>query len=396
MSKIIKTVFIFCFCAELSYASTFLSRICEYDIENAIGLESNGNFIIKSEHISYYFGEDYSVIIVYHYIIKKMLPSENNTFGLSIRNRGHDGGLISDEKVNILNIMVNGVIVRVSYRDSPYEIIDDNFNPVNPDWAAEETFEEYGYQYMINGYLGWYYFNVDFLNSDEASIEIKYTTRMGNGIRYDSRPFWIPVSNDAEMKILIENKMNHQFLSYVTGCVPMNTLVTDTWRLVKMDPNTVEITYKPIWYFENKRVQLWFSNVYEAMASPNDHFFEIGFIDMDYSYRSTPGVYLTATSYEYYRNIWRRYNINISQEELGQFEFIFLNGWQLRIMRNAFYAVYRYRFNDQTLNEVLYYSRYGGEPIPDSWFNANFRETLLSPMERRNIEIIQNLENMRF
>jgi hypothetical protein len=392
MSKIIKIAIILCFCADLSYASTFLSRICEFDVETVMGLESNGNFIIRSEFISYHFNEDYSVNIVYQYIIKKVLPSENNTFGLSIRNRGHDGGLISDEKVDVLNIMVNGINVRANYSDSPYEIIDDNFNIIYPDWATEEIFGEYHYQYTVNGYLGWYYFNVDFSNSDEASIEIKYTTRMGNGIRYDSRPFWIPVSNDAEMKILIENKMNHRFLSYVTGCEPMDTLVTDTWRLVKVDSNTVEITYKPVWYIENKRIDVWFSYDYEFSASPNDHFFEINFIDMDYSNR-TPGVYLTASSYTYNRNTGRRY---LSQVELGQYEFIFLNRWQLRIMRNAFYAVYRYRFNDQTLNEVLYYHRYWGDPIPDSWFNTNFRETLLSPMERRNIEIIQDLENMRF
>jgi hypothetical protein len=86
MSRILNLVIVFCFCAELSHASTFLSRICEYDVETAIGLESNGNYKVQSEFISYHFYEDYSVNVVYQYIIKKVLPSKNNTFGLSIRN----------------------------------------------------------------------------------------------------------------------------------------------------------------------------------------------------------------------------------------------------------------------------------------------------------------------
>jgi hypothetical protein len=90
-----------------------------------------------------------------------------------------------------------------------------------------------------------------------------------------------------------------------------------------------------------------------------------------------------------------RLSDNISKRELRQYELIFLNRWQLRIIRSAFFAVYKYRFNDAILIEMLY-DNFGdrGWSIPDNWFNANFKETTLSPTERRNIEIIQNLENM--
>jgi len=95
------------------------------------------------------------------------------------------------------------------------------------------------------------------------------------------------------------------------------------------------------------------------------------------------------------RDILKRdIHYDLSQRELGQYELIFLNREQLRIMRNAFYAIYKYRFNDKKLSEIFYDRIY--EKIPDSWYNTNFSENLLSPIERKNIEIIQNLENMRF
>jgi hypothetical protein len=394
--KICIILFFLCFCTGIAYSEnegTYLSRICEYDVRNTIGLKSNGNYIIKSEFISYYFDENYNVRIIYRYVIKKMLPSGNNTFGLSRRNRGHNGGLVSDEKIDNLKVMVNGKNTRTSYNDTPYKIIDNNYNPIKLSqywWQDEKESEKYMNEYMMNGYIGWYYFNIDFSNSDEAIIEIDYKTKVGDGIKYDSKPFWIPVSNDTEMKVLIENKMSNLFLSYVTECAPMDTLVTNVWRLEKTNQNTVVITYVPGWFAKSKEIAIWFSGAHQPRGSPSDHFFEI---KKEYPYGASyygsdeSGVYLTAYGF-------RRRDIdeNISKRELRQYELIFLNKNQLRIMRNTFYAIYGYRFNYKTLSEILYDCIY--EEIPDRWYNPNFSEALLSPIERKNIEIIQNLENM--
>jgi len=415
MLKKIKIVFFLCFCAGIAYTSeddgTFLSRICEYDVKNTIGLKSSGNYIIKSEAISYCFdtgkisyssyeNKDENVKIVYRYIIKKMLPSGNNTFGLSRRNRSHGsrggGGMtVSDQKLDKLNVLVNGKKTKVNYKDTPYMIIDENFNPIKDGdiKLKDEQFDKFITEYITNGYLGWYYFDVDFSNSDEASIEINYTSKGGfKNQRYNSKPFWIPVSDDAELKVSIENKWVHSFLYYITGCDPFDTLTTNTWRLEKTNQNTVVITYAPGWSNENKEINFIFIPLIGGGPSGTPQYFEVRTEEE----KETGSVYLT------YFNVGRRdilkrdIHYNLSQRELGQYELIFLNREQLRIMRNAFYAIYKYRFNDKRLDRVLYNYYFKYDSIPDSWYNLNFSENLLSPIERKNIEIIQNLENMRF
>jgi hypothetical protein len=392
--KIIKITVIMFFLTDLVFAaeSTYLSRICEYDIQNGIGIKETGCYVIKSETVSYSINENMEVNIVYSYRIKRFLPDGNTTFGLSLRNRGMmHGAVTSDVRLNIINVQVNGRNVRVDYKDSQYNIIDDNFNPLNHVFG-----DEFLGEYFNNGYLGWYYFNVDFANSDEVNIEISYKTIFGLGvfdseyIRYNSTPFWFPLSADAEIKILIENKRNNAFLSYVSGCSPADTLVTENCQIERPGQNTVLISYTPTWYSDNRGIRILFSDLYASRGSPNNHFFEIILSEYIIGGVLSDGLYLV--SYNYLGNTI--YD-NISSRELKQYELIFLNGWQLRIMRNAFYAVHKYKFNDNTLNQILYYDYwdfYYQNTIPDNWFNANFTEATLSQIERRNVDIIRNLE----
>jgi len=228
MPNIIKKLVILCFSVNLSFAdenSTYLSRICEFDVNNTIGLENTGNFEITFEHISYSIHETHELDISYRYKIRKITQTENNYFGLSLRNRGHfDGGGVSDAEVNTLNITVNGGSTRVIYINSPYDIIDNDFNAINRDFNNREDMNKYFGDYLDNGYIGWYYFNADFAESAEADIIINYRTKyIGDRIRYNSRPFWIPVSGNAEIKIRIDNNGNYAFLSSVTGCTVRKT-----------------------------------------------------------------------------------------------------------------------------------------------------------------------------
>jgi hypothetical protein len=376
-----------CFLCGLSFAhegSTYLSRICEFDVENVIGLEGTGNFIITFEHISYSLDHDLGLDVLYKYKIKKMTQIESAIFGLSLRYRGQVyGGLVEDVEVDTLNILVNGARKNVGYKQTPYDIIDDeSFRPIKINRNNEE---EYRGAWMFNGYKGWYYFSVDFQNSNEAEIEINYKTVFGEGIfddagiEYNSRPFWTPVSGDAEIKIIVENRRNEAFLSNITGCKPLDTLVAENWEFEKLRENTIAVTYAPAWYSENKRLFIGFSDLYESGGTPNNHFFEI--IRSEHFIGSAPidGVYLGS--------IYSFRVDNISNRELKKYELIFLTKWQLRIMRNSFYALHKYRFSDNTLNQIFYAG------YDESWFNTNSLTATLSPIEIKNIEIIQNLEN---
>jgi hypothetical protein len=255
------------------------------------------------------------------------------------------------------------------------------------DW--EKEWENYMSEWFTNAYRGWYYFNVDFPASGEADIEINYRAVLDFDtiIKYNSQPFWLPISNNAEFKVTIENNFNQSFIYSITGCEPTDRLITETWKLEKPKQNTIVITYIPGWHSQNKEFYIRFSSRYRPSGSPHNYFFDI--IHYDTQYRSPRlGVYLVP--FNYWGSGGDNWSDNISLRELRQYELIFLNRWQLRIIRNTFYAVYKYRFNDNVLNEIFYEPYL---PVPDYWFNTNFTEKLLSPIERRNIEIIQNLEN---
>jgi hypothetical protein len=386
------------------WRGTYLGRICEFDTANVKGLMDTGKFIIISEQISYSLGEN-GVDVSYRYRIKKLTQTGNNTFGLSLRNRGMEGR--GDVPVNTLNVLVNGSRTQVSHieteRNYYGQLYDDNGNIMEIDWDNE--WEDYMSEVFTNAYRGWYYFNVDFPISGEADIEISYRTILDDtGIRYNSYPFWLPVKNDAEIKVSIENNLNESFIRTIIGCEPRNSLITENWKLEKSRQNRIVITYTPTWFTENfsqkKIVSIIFDPLYPAWTMPSSNFFHIvsRAPESAYHHYGNDGVYLGSESTGYGRRA-----DNISRRVLGTYELIFLNSWQLRLIRNAFYALHGYRFRDSELNELLYESginiyRYDiyNYHIHDNWYNENFTEDVISPIERRNIEIIQNLENMLY
>jgi hypothetical protein len=389
------------FSASLSFASewgTYLSRICEFDAKNATGLMDSGNFIITSEHISYIIDEKGKMDVHFAYRLKKIKQTTNNTFGLSLRNMGQEGR--GDNEVDTLNIKVNDKKVTVANTIWKYSIdaivYDDNGVPVKDiDDFNGDDYNRWFYELLSNGYRGWYYFNIDFPESNEAAIEINYKTELDYGlwIRYNSKPFWIPVSNDTALTVTVENNYNSAFLSDITDCRPLSTLVTENWRLTKSNPNTVVVTYTPGWFSNKKGVWISFHSIGGNPPAGIDPFFEVIWNDRYVGSSQEEGVYLR------YRHRYKRAGYgNIIFEELEPYELIFLNRWQLRVMRNTFYARYKYKFNDNNLN-LVFYTNYGNgfydSVPPDNWYNKNFTESIFTPIERKNIEIIQNLENMR-
>jgi hypothetical protein len=399
MKKLFCIIIFLCLNIGLSFSQewrgTYLGRICEFDAANVKGLMDTGKFIINSEQISYSLGEN-GVDVSYRYRIKKLTQTGNNTFGLSLRNRGMESR--GDVPVNTLNVLVNGKRTQVSHIQIMHDygdIYDDNGNIAEIDW--EKEWETYYSVMFTNAYRGWYYFNVDFPVSGEADIEISYKTILDDtGIRYNSYPFWLPVSNDAEIKVTIVNNLKESFIRTIVGCEPRNSLITENWKLEKPGQNRIVITYTPTWFTGNfsqeKIVSIIFDPLYPAMAMPSSNFFHIvSRVPVSYSDYGKEGVYLGSSSTGLAENISRR--------ELGTYELIFLNSWQLRLIRNAFYALHGYRFRDSVLNELLYESGiniYRHDIYNyhiDNWYNENFTEADLSPVERRNVEIIQNLEN---
>jgi hypothetical protein len=369
-----------------SYQGTFLGRIVEFDSENIIGLMETGNYLITHEHISYILDKNGMIEVTYQYTIQKITHSGNNTFGLSLRNRTHDGGLVYDIPVNELSIIANGNHIGINHVESPHIIFDDNGIPIEFDWNNNEEH----WRFITSGYLGWYYFTLDFQPDDELNITIKYQTSDPVCMRYNSHPFWIPVANTAELTVTIENNFNELFLTTITNCRPRGTLITENWRLEKPSQAQLIITYTSGWFSKNKGVFIDFSSIHEPRGSPSLHFLSVvweGLYFPDNIERH--GVFI----HDFDRPISWYPNRNLSLYELEPYELVFLNRWQLRIIRNAFYARHKFRFNDPELIQFLYYNFSSREYFPDSFFNMNFTEETLSAIERKNIEIIQRLEN---
>ena len=79
---------------------------------------------------------------------------------------------------------------------------------------------------------------------------------------------------------------------------------------------------------------------------------------------------------------------NLSQEVIEQKELFYLSNNQLRLLRNAFYAIHGYHFKYQDLQN--YFTKF-------MWYkvNPNFSESDFNEIERKNIALIREMENMK-
>ncbi|MDE7290679.1 MAG: YARHG domain-containing protein [Treponemataceae bacterium] len=79
---------------------------------------------------------------------------------------------------------------------------------------------------------------------------------------------------------------------------------------------------------------------------------------------------------------------NLTQEPIEQKELFFLSNEQLRLLRNAFYAIHGYHFKSHGLQN--YFTKF-------MWYkvNPNFSESDFNETERKNIALIRKMENMK-
>lgn len=83
--------------------------------------------------------------------------------------------------------------------------------------------------------------------------------------------------------------------------------------------------------------------------------------------------------------------VYFSQTEIPKLNLFFLNKKQLWLLRNAFYALHGYKFNNNEL--TIFYSKNleGYNKLIERGFNEN----LLNDIERKNINLIKEIENSK-
>ena len=84
---------------------------------------------------------------------------------------------------------------------------------------------------------------------------------------------------------------------------------------------------------------------------------------------------------------------NISKELLTKSELFLLSKTQLSILRNAFYAKKGYDFKNKDLK--MYFVRNCEAQDLIYQINPNFSESDFNEIERKNIELIKEMENLK-
>jgi len=85
--------------------------------------------------------------------------------------------------------------------------------------------------------------------------------------------------------------------------------------------------------------------------------------------------------------------VDVTRQELGRYQLVFLTNAQLRIMRNVFFARHGFIFQSADLIDI--FTNWFFHPMPSFVFyvpNPNFHESVLTDTERANIATIQRLE----
>ena len=85
--------------------------------------------------------------------------------------------------------------------------------------------------------------------------------------------------------------------------------------------------------------------------------------------------------------------INCSEQILSKADLFFLRNEDLSFLRNCFYAAHGYIFkNKRLMDEFTHRYKYQGISYPQ---NSNFSESDLSEIERTNIKLIKEMENIK-
>lgn len=86
-------------------------------------------------------------------------------------------------------------------------------------------------------------------------------------------------------------------------------------------------------------------------------------------------------------------NKNLSKEQLSKADLFSLSKKQLSILRNSFYAKYGYNFKNKDLRDY-FEANCKAQGITYK-INPNFSESIFNEVERKNIELIKEMENMK-
>lgn len=265
-------------------------------------------------------------------------------------------------------ILVNNTKIQFTYKN-PEMLLNDN-----------EVYTRGSYIFDTSGDI---IFSIEFEPNELKTLEVSYSTIHSSS---DSAILYqilfsqnIKHSLDYKRKITIYNSTEDTYISKITTFRDNNPTGYNEKQILDIYNNYIDTSEID---FERKKSELVLN--FQESDSARIFFCLTVFMNscypsQDYNFYSDSIVFSSTQ------------NINLSQSIIPKLNLYFLNNKQLQLLRNSFYALHGYSFKNPQLTEfyIENLSTYS------ELLNKGFDEKSFNDIEKKNIELIRELENMK-
>ena len=265
-------------------------------------------------------------------------------------------------------ILVNNTKIQFTYKN-PEMLLNDN-----------EVYTRGSYSFDTSGDI---IFSIEFEPNELKTLEVSYSTIHSSS---DSAILYqilfsqnIKHSLDYKRKITIYNSTEDTYISKITTFRDNNPTGYNEKQILDIYNNYIDTSEID---FERKKSELVLN--FQESDSARIFFCLTVFMNscypsQDYNFYSDSIVFSSTQ------------NINLSQSIIPKLNLYFLNNKQLQLLRNSFFALHGYAFKNSELTE--FYT----ENLPNysELVKKGFDEKSFNEIEKKNIELIRELENIK-
>mgnify|MGYP006376384925 FL=1 len=265
-------------------------------------------------------------------------------------------------------ILVNKTDMPFTYKN-PEMLLDDN-----------EIFKKGTYVFETTGDV---IFSIEFKPNELKTIEVSYSTIHSSS---DSAILYqilfsqnIKHSLDYKRKITMYNSTEDTYISKITTFRDNNPTGYNEKQILDIYNNYIDTSEID---FERKKSELVLN--FQESDSARIFFCLTVFMNscypsQDYNFYSDSIVFSSTQ------------NINLSQSIIPKLNLYFLNNKQLQLLRNSFFALHGYAFKNPELTD--FYTE--NLPKYSELVKKGFDEKSFNEIEKKNIELIRELENAK-
>ena len=265
-------------------------------------------------------------------------------------------------------ILVNNTKIQFTYKN-PEMLLNDN-----------EVYTRGSYSFDTSGDI---IFSIEFEPNELKTLEVSYSTIHSSS---DSAILYqilfsqnIKHSLDYKRRITIYNSTEDTYISKITTFRDNNPTGYNEKQILDIYNNYIDTSEID---FERKKSELVLN--FQESDSARIFFCLTVFMNscypsQDYNFYSDSIVFSSTL------------NIYLSQSIIPKLNLYFLNNKQLQLLRNSFYALHGYSFKNPQLTEfyIENLSTYS------ELLNKGFDEKSFNDIEKKNLELIRELENMK-